>query len=112
MRTQPKVGRADAATLWARDSRSWVRSSLLAGLTLLVQVLQAPLLKDLNTLVDSQSPGAAVSGKGFPPKGGYATNHGSHAVHSLIPKDWLLLSFACNVEVYTTVSIKYSDDYN
>ena len=38
------------------------------------QVLQAPLLKDLNTLVDSQSPGAAVSGKGLPPKGGHATS--------------------------------------
>ena len=74
MRTQPRVGRTDAAKLWACDSSGWVRSSLLAGLALLVQVLQAPLLKDLNTLVDSQSPGAAVSGKGLPPNGGYATS--------------------------------------
>ena len=64
MRTQPKVGRTDAATLWACDSRGWVRSSLLASPTLLVQILQEPLLKDLNTVVDSQSPGAEVSGKG------------------------------------------------
>ena len=70
MRAQPKVGRTDA---WAYATVE-VGSSLLVGLTLLVQVLQAPLLKDLNTLVDSQSPGAAVSGKGLPPKGRYATS--------------------------------------
>ena len=55
MGTEPKGGRADAATYWARNNRgtSRVGDALFAGLSVPIQALEALFLEQPNILVDS-----------------------------------------------------------